>query len=189
MTIRTTIAAAALSTVALLSGTSFAADFGTQLNEAQVASHQVDRETREAVIPALSAAQSFSAWGAQDQAQDYLSYARAKLGLSDTAIVATPVVAAPQAVEGFDRQLSEAKAKAAGAARETREIAAIHLSAAEGYAQGGNQAKAQQYLNFARGKLGLPVTQAQTAQPVVASGAALQVAQDNGLVGLRPEAH
>ena len=115
MTIRTTIAAAALSTVALLSGTSFAADFGSQLNEAKI--------------------------------------------------------------------------KAAEAPRETREIAAIHLSAAEGYAHAGNQAGAQQYLNFARGKLGLPVTQAQAAQPVVASGAAAQVAQDSGIVGLRPEAH
>ncbi|WP_207462797.1 hypothetical protein [Azospirillum sp. SYSU D00513] len=96
MTIRTTIAAAALSTVALLSGTSFAADFGTQLNEAQVASQQVDRETREAVTPALNAAQSFSAWGAQEQAQDYLTYARSKLGLSSAAVIATPVVASSQ---------------------------------------------------------------------------------------------
>ncbi|WP_207462897.1 hypothetical protein [Azospirillum sp. SYSU D00513] len=104
MTIRNAIAAAALSTVALLSGTSFAADFGSQLNEAQVASHQVDRETREAVTPALNAAQSFSAWGAQEQAQDYLTYARGKLGLSSAAVIATPVVASSQ---GAAVQLAE----------------------------------------------------------------------------------
>ncbi|WP_207459964.1 hypothetical protein [Azospirillum sp. SYSU D00513] len=89
----------------------------------------------------------------------------------------------------FGAQLNEAKAEAADAARETREVAAIHLSAAAGYARSGNQASAQQYLNFARGKLGLPVTQAQAAQPVVASGAAAQATQDNGITGLRPEAH
>ncbi|WP_207459963.1 hypothetical protein [Azospirillum sp. SYSU D00513] len=114
MTIRTTIAAAALSTVALLSGTSFAADFGAQLKDAQVASQQVDRETREAVTPALNAAQSLSAWGAQGQAQDYLTYARAKLGLSGSAIAATPVVAAPQAaaVQASDNGIVGLRAEA-----------------------------------------------------------------------------
>ncbi|WP_207461027.1 hypothetical protein [Azospirillum sp. SYSU D00513] len=115
MTIRTTIAAAALSTVALLSGTAFAADFGTQLNEAQVASQQVDRETREAVAPALNAAQSFSAWGAQEQVQDYLTYARAKLGLSNSsAVIATPVVASSQgaAVQPIDNGIIGLRAEA-----------------------------------------------------------------------------
>ncbi|WP_207462798.1 hypothetical protein [Azospirillum sp. SYSU D00513] len=101
MTIRTTIAAAALSTIALLSGTSFAADFGSQLSEAQVASQLADRDAREAAIPALNAARSLNAWGYQDQAQDQLTFARNMLGLSASpafsAIVATPVVSAPQA--------------------------------------------------------------------------------------------
>ncbi|WP_207462896.1 hypothetical protein [Azospirillum sp. SYSU D00513] len=105
MTIRTTIAAAALSTIALLSGTSFAADFSAQLSEAQVASQVADRDTREAAIPALNAARSLNAWGYQDQAQDQLAFARGKLGLSaSSAIVATPVVSAPQAAP----QLSDA---------------------------------------------------------------------------------
>ena len=103
MTIRTTIAAAALSTIALLSGTSFAADFGSQLNEAQVASQVADRDTREAAIPALNAARSLNAWGYQDQAQDQLAFARGKLGLSNTSVVvATPVVAAPQLASTVD---------------------------------------------------------------------------------------
>ncbi|WP_207461133.1 hypothetical protein [Azospirillum sp. SYSU D00513] len=97
MTIRTTIAAAALSTIALLSGTSFAADFASQLSEAQVASQLAERDAREAAVPALNAARSLSAWGYQDQAQDQLSFARNRLGLSaSSAIVAAPVVSAPQ---------------------------------------------------------------------------------------------
>ena len=97
MTIRHTIAAAALSAVALLSGTSLAADFAYELSEAKVASQVADRDTREAVIPALNAAGSLNAWGYQGQAQDQLAFARGKLGLSaSSAIVATPVVSAPQ---------------------------------------------------------------------------------------------
>jgi hypothetical protein len=96
MTIRTTLAAAALSTVALLSGTSFAAEFSSQLNEAKVAVQTTGKATRQAVVPALNAAYGFNAIGDQTQAQDFLNFARGKLGLSTaSAVVATPVVAAP----------------------------------------------------------------------------------------------
>ncbi|WP_207462282.1 hypothetical protein [Azospirillum sp. SYSU D00513] len=105
--------------------------------------------------------------------------------LSTVALLSGPSLAAD-----FASQLNEANIKATEATRETREIAAIHLSAAEGYSKAGNQVKAQQYLNFARSKLGLPVNQAQVAQPAIApSGAAAQVVQDSGIVGLYPEAH
>ena len=91
----------------------------------------------------------------------------------------------------FNSQLNEAKAVNVNAYRETRETVATHLNAAEGYSQAGDQAKAQQYLNFARGKLGLPVVQAQAAVPVVAAsnGTTAEAAQNNGIIGLRPEAH
>ncbi|WP_207462170.1 hypothetical protein [Azospirillum sp. SYSU D00513] len=103
MTIRTTIAAAALSTVALLSGTAFAGDFNSDLTEAKIASQVAGRDAREAAIPALNAARSLNAWGYQDQAQDYLNYARGKLGLTNTSVVvATPVVAAPQLASTID---------------------------------------------------------------------------------------
>jgi hypothetical protein len=162
MAIRTTLAAAALSTVALLSGTAFAGDFASDLSEAKVASQTTGRETREAVTPALNAAQSFNAWGNHAQAQGYLNYARGMLGLpTSAAIVATPVVAAP--IASFDQQVNEAKAANANATREIRETVAIHLNAVEGLEVQGKHDQAQAYLNFARGKLGLQVPATQTA--------------------------
>ena len=100
MTIRHTIAAAALSTVALLSGNSLAADFASELSEARVASQIADRDTREAVIPALNAAGALNAWGYKDDAREQLAFARGMLGLSaSSAVIATPVVASPEAAD------------------------------------------------------------------------------------------
>ena len=157
MTIRHTIAAAALSTVALLSGTSLAADFASELSEAKVASQVADRDTREAVIPALNAAGSLNAWGYQSQAQDQLSFARGMLGLStSSAIVATPVVAASSIDgTGLDAQLTEAKAALSGASREIRKAAIPALNTARSLVASGSHVEAQDYLNFVRGKLGL----------------------------------
>jgi hypothetical protein len=96
MTIRHTVAAVAVSAIALMSGASQAADFAEQLIEAKVASQVAGRATREAVTPALNAAQSLSDWGSQSKAQDYLNFARSKLGLpSSPVIMAAPVIDTP----------------------------------------------------------------------------------------------
>jgi hypothetical protein len=177
MTIRTTIAAAALSTVALLSGTAFAGDFSSDLSEAKIASQTAGREIREAVTPALNSAQSLEAWGYHSGARNYLTYARGMLGLStSSAVVATPVVAAPVAVTAgsFEEQLTEAKITSLSAGRETRETVVAEISAARALNAQGNQAQAEGHLNFARGKLGLVVAQSATA---------------GDIVDFRPEAH
>jgi hypothetical protein len=161
MTIRTTIAAVALSSAALLSGTAFAGDFAAQLSEAKVASQTAEHEVRQAVVPALNAAYGLNAIGAQDQAQDQLTFARNKLGLSTSpAIVATPVVASPMgraSVGSFEEQLNEAKVASLTAAREIREAVAAQIDTAQALNAQGNQASAEDHLNFARGKLGLTV--------------------------------
>jgi hypothetical protein len=162
MTIRHTLAAVALSTATLLSGTAFAGDFAAQLSEAKVVSQTAGHSTRQAVVPALNAAYGLKAIGAQDQAQDQLTFARNKLGLStSSAIVATPVVASPMgkaSVGSFDEQLSEAKVASLTAGREIREAVVAEISVAQALNAQGNQASAEDHLNYARGKLGLTVT-------------------------------
>ncbi|WP_207462292.1 hypothetical protein [Azospirillum sp. SYSU D00513] len=73
--IRYATATAALSIVALMSSAGFAADFAAQLDQAKAASHTASREIREAVTPALNAAQSFNSLGDQEQAHGYLAFA------------------------------------------------------------------------------------------------------------------
>ena len=74
--------------------------------------------------------------------------------------------------------------------RSDRETAIVNLNVAEASHRSGNDAKAQSYLNFARGELGLPVNSAVMAAPVVAGpDTASSAIVDNGIIGLRPEAH
>jgi len=54
----------------------------------------------------------------------------------------------------FQAQLNEAKSSTT-ASREMQSTVATHLSAAEALHARGNAAEAEQYLNFARGMLGL----------------------------------
>jgi hypothetical protein len=55
--------------------------------------------------------------------------------------------------------------------RSDREAATVNLDAAAAAHRNGNDARAQSFLNFARGELGLPVNSALVASPVVASPA------------------
>ncbi|WP_207459962.1 hypothetical protein [Azospirillum sp. SYSU D00513] len=167
MTIRTTIAAAALSAFTLLSGTSFAADFASQLSEAQTAGQVAGRDLREAAIPALNAARSLHARGYQDQAQDQLSFARNVLGLStSSARIALPVVAAPSLGDaGFDARLAEARSALSGASREIREAVTPSLNVAAALMGQGKTVQAQDYLNNARGKLGFSTREVIVASP------------------------
>jgi hypothetical protein len=165
MTIRHTIAAVALSTAALLSGTAFAGNFASDLSEAKIASQTAGREIREAVTPALNSAQSLDAWGYHSGAQGYLTYARGMLGLpTSSAVVATPVVAAPMAADAgvgsFDQRLNEAKIASLSAGREIRDVVSNEISVAQSLSAQGNQSQAEGHLAFARGKLGLEVAQA-----------------------------
>jgi hypothetical protein len=162
MTIRHTIVAVAVSTVALLSGGAFAADFSSNLTEAKVAAQTAGRDVREAVIPALNAAQSLNAWGAQTQAHEQLIFARNKLGLAtSSAVTADPVVATPiavnQRIDTFEERLKEAKVASLLAGREIRAMVSAELSAAHGLNAQGSQVRAEDHLNFARSKLGLVV--------------------------------
>ncbi|WP_207460879.1 hypothetical protein [Azospirillum sp. SYSU D00513] len=159
MTIRHTIAAAALSAAALLSGTALAGDFASDLREATILGQTANRDVREAVAPALKAARSLEAFGDTAQARDFLAYARGQLGLSNgSALVATPVVAGPAVgAASFDAQLTEAMDALSGAGRDVREAAAPSLKAAQAFSTQGKQAQARDHLNFARGKLGLAI--------------------------------
>ena len=117
--------------------------------------------------------------------------------LSTLASAAFAVVAltsgASHAADGFQDQIQETRAAMNSTItdRSDRDAAVISLNAAEGLYRAGDEAKAQQFLNFARGELGFPVTPVHTAVPVVAlsNGVTAQAAQDNGIIGLRPEAH
>jgi len=100
------------------------------------------------------------------------------------------------AADGFEARLQEAQAAVNSynsviADRSDRESAVINLNVAESYHRAGNDAKAQQFLNFARSELGLNIAPARVASPVVAQPGTASAgnAGFDGIVGLRPEAH
>ncbi|WP_207458227.1 hypothetical protein [Azospirillum sp. SYSU D00513] len=99
-----------------------------------------------------------------------------------------------QAAEGFQAQLRETRAAVVNNAsaitdRDDRESAVISLNTSEGYYRLGDEAKAQRFLNFARGELGLPVAAPVQASAVVAAPGAAAATVPGTVTGLRPEAH
>jgi hypothetical protein len=166
---------AAFAAITLMAGSSFAGDFGSDLAEAKVVAQTVGKATRQVVIPALNAAEGLNAIGKSAQARAQLNFARGNLGLSTSPLpVATPVLALPPAPQDFEAQLEEAKVASARASRENREQLTTHLRAAESLAGQGEREQAWDYLNFARGKLGLEISM--TAPST-----------DTRIEGLRPE--
>ncbi|WP_029010413.1 hypothetical protein [Azospirillum halopraeferens] len=166
MKTNTAIASTAFAIAALTSGASHAADsLQDQIQQTRLAVHNAspvaDRADREAAFISLNAAEGLQRAGNAAKAQQFLSFARAKLGLDGASfhaaapVLAKPAVASAGKTGSFEQQLAEARIASHSVYRDSRETATINLNVAQSLNAQGKQAAAQQYLDVARGQLGL----------------------------------